>query len=61
VRRRLDSYVGKISYVGNSLLVYLPKKVVEELKLRRGQYVKLMVQDGKIVVEPLNIEELEEG
>ena len=55
--RDIESFkVAKVSSNDSALLVYIPKTVCSELGLRRGSYVMLKVENGKLIIEPLNIE-----
>jgi len=47
--------IVKVSSNDGVELIYLPKVVREALGLRKGVYVKLSVQDGKLIVEPLKL------
>ena len=39
-----------------SYIVHIPRDVVEELKLKPGDYLDLSVEEGKIVLTPVKIE-----
>ena len=42
-----------ISKWGNSQGLRFPKKILEELNLSIGDKVKLLIQDNKIILEPI--------
>jgi len=53
--------ITKIYKQTNSLALIIPAEIVRKLGLRRGQYVAWDIENGKIVITPLNvIEEREE-
>ncbi len=39
---------------GNSQAVRIPKTVVEQARLQEGDELEIQVQEGRIVIEPLN-------
>jgi len=45
--------IAKISSNGLVLMLYIPKTISKALGLSKGKYVKLYIQDGKLIVEPL--------
>ena len=45
---------------GNSLAVRIPKDIVSSLKLQNNTPMELQIQDGKLVLEPLNSSTLED-
>ena len=54
--------ITKIYRQTNSLALIIPAEIVRKLKLRRGQYIAWDVENGKIVIKPLDVvEEKEEG
>ncbi len=44
----MNQVTGKI---GKKFALYLPKKIVESLKIKEGDRVRISVEEGKIVVE----------
>jgi len=36
-------------------LIYIPKIFQQALKLRKGSYVKVFMEEGKLIIEPLNL------
>jgi len=45
----------RLTQYGNSVYVVVPKRIREKLGLNKGDYVKVYEQNGKIVIEKLNI------
>ena len=45
---------------GNSLAVRIPKDIVTSLKLQNNTPMELQIQDGKLVLEPVNSSTLED-
>lgn len=43
----------RVSHWGNSLGVRLPKAVVDELRLKAGQTVQVVVKEGKVQLSPV--------
>jgi bifunctional DNA-binding transcriptional regulator/antitoxin component of YhaV-PrlF toxin-antitoxin module len=56
-----DVVIAKISSSDGTPLIYLPKKIREELGLYKGKWVKLFIENNRLVVEPLDLGEEEEG
>jgi len=53
--------ITKIYRQTNSLALIIPAEIVKRFSLRKGQYVAWDIENGKIVITPLNvIEEREE-
>jgi bifunctional DNA-binding transcriptional regulator/antitoxin component of YhaV-PrlF toxin-antitoxin module len=52
--------IVRVSSDGDTLLIYLPKRVREELRLYKGKWVKLFVENNRLVVEPLDLGKEEE-
>lgn len=48
--------VAKISSNDSTELIYIPKAIVKALGLRKGVYVKISVDGGRLIVEPLKLE-----
>jgi len=36
-------------------LIYIPKIFQQALKLRKGSYVKVFIEDNKLIIEPLDL------
>mgnify|MGYP000686895665 CR=1 FL=1 len=53
--RKVPLKVARVTSNGDMELIYIPKQICETLGLRRGTYVKMSVEDGKLVVEPLKL------
>jgi AbrB family looped-hinge helix DNA binding protein len=53
---RIEQIV-KVSSNYLSPLIYIPKKIQRVLNLSRGDYVRLICEDGKVLVIPLKFEE----
>jgi bifunctional DNA-binding transcriptional regulator/antitoxin component of YhaV-PrlF toxin-antitoxin module len=51
----METKVVRVTSNDSTRLIYLPKEVCEVLGLRKGVYVKLRVEEGKLVVEPLRL------
>jgi AbrB family looped-hinge helix DNA binding protein len=49
--------VARVSTNRRYLLIYLPKSITEALKLRKGDYVLLSVNDGNLIVKKINLED----
>lgn len=49
--------VVKVTSNDTTELIYIPKSVKEKLGLRKGTYVKLIIEGGRLVVEPLKLAE----
>ena len=47
--------VATVSKWGNSQGLRLPKNVIKELHLSIGDKVKISVEDGKIILEPIKL------
>ena len=47
--------IAKITSNDGVELIYLPKAIREALNLRKGRYVKLVVEDGRLVVTLLDL------
>jgi len=47
--------VAKVTSNDTTPLIYLPKAIREALSLRKGDYVKLTVENGRLIVEPLKL------
>jgi AbrB family looped-hinge helix DNA binding protein len=45
----------KVTSNDHTELIYIPKAVRQALGLKKGIYVKLTVEDGKLIVEPLRL------
>lgn len=43
---------------GNSLALRIPKSIAEDVALTEGSVVELCVKDGRLVAEPLMVEDL---
>ena len=46
-------WVQKVTLCGNSLVVTLNREVLQKTGLKKGDYVKVSLDNGKIVIEPL--------
>jgi len=49
--------IVKVTSNDSTELIYIPKSIKEALNLRKGTYVILKVEGGKLVVEPLTLKE----
>jgi AbrB family looped-hinge helix DNA binding protein len=47
--------VVKVTSNDSTELIYLPKTIREKLNLRKGTYVKLMVDGKRLIIEPLQL------
>jgi len=47
----MEYQLVKVTQRGNSQGVYIPYKVRQKLGIRAGDYLKLTVQDNKIILE----------
>jgi len=47
--------VVKVTSNDGTPLIYIPKAVREALKLYKGTYVKLKIENGKLILEPLKL------
>ena len=45
----------KIRKIGNSLAFTIPKKIVDQLQLKEGDWVDLNVENGTIIITPVDI------
>jgi len=52
--------ITKIYRQTNSLALIIPAEIVKKFNLQRGQYVAWDIENGKIVITPLNIIKEEE-
>jgi len=43
--------IGKIFKVKESIAVIIPKKIAERINLENGQYVKISIKNGEIIIE----------
>lgn len=55
--------VVRIGRVGSgdhhTLIIYIPKAIREVLGLRKGMYVKLTAESKRLLIEPLELDEVE--
>lgn len=47
--------VVRITSNDGTPLIYIPKDVRRALKLEKGTYVKMIIQDNKLIIEPLKL------
>lgn len=45
----------RIRKIGNSLAFTIPKKIVDELQIKEGDWVDMKVENGTIIVTPVEI------
>ncbi|HDH44080.1 MAG TPA: AbrB/MazE/SpoVT family DNA-binding domain-containing protein [Thermococcus sp.] len=43
--------IAKIFKVKDSIAVIIPKKIAERINLENGQYVKISIKNGEIIIE----------
>ncbi len=47
--------VVKVSSNGTTSLVYIPKKFAKELEIKKGNYIKMILAGGQIIIQPLDL------
>jgi len=48
-----EGRVTRVQWTGVAFFVLIPKFMVEALKLKRGDYVRVVLREGGVIVTPL--------
>jgi len=54
-KRRMEVKIAKVTSNDSTELIYIPKAIREKLGLRKGRYVKLIVEGKRLIAEPLEL------
>jgi len=48
-------WIQKVQICGHSLVVVMNKELLKKTGLKKGDYVKIMLENGKIIIEPIKV------
>ena len=51
----MEVKIAKVTSNDSTELIYIPKAIREKLGLRKGRYVKLIVEGKRLIAEPLEL------